>query len=446
MRSRVVVSRLLINRSFGLLWSGQTVSYLGDAVFTTTLILWIATRIAPGQSWAPLAVSGVLVAASGATLLVGPLAGVFVDRWDKRRTLLGMDALRGCLIALLLPLAFLPQTTLPVPWELGIIYAVVILTAACDQFFGPARLALIGDIVPEEQRPHAISAEQASQHLTSIIGPPLAAPLLFTFGVQWALLIDALSFGTSFLAILAIAPPPPAASVTSESPGSVLEEFRTGLRFFIANRVLMTLLIALFVSMLGAGATNALNIFFLQQNLHAPARLYGVLGAAFAVGSLGGAVLAGLLAKRVGLARCFWLGLLLVGLLFLVYARMNAFLPGVLAFTAESVPNAAISVVLAPLVLAVTPRKLVGRIFAVLMPGLTLTGMISMVLAGFLASTTLRGFHAQLLGVDLGPVDTIFMASAGLMMLVGLYAMVALRLSKPTADPVAIIDTATSAL
>src|SRR4051794_40833946 len=93
-------SGLFINRTFGLLWSGQTVSYLGDSIFTTTLILWIATRIAHGESWAPLAVSGVLLATSGATLLVGPLAGVFVDRWDKRRTLLAMDALRACLIAL----------------------------------------------------------------------------------------------------------------------------------------------------------------------------------------------------------------------------------------------------------------------------------------------------------------------------------------------------------
>jgi uncharacterized membrane protein required for colicin V production len=71
--------------------------------------------------------------------------------------------------------------------------------------------------------------------------------------------------------------------------------------------------------------------------------------------------------------------------------------------------------------------ELVGRVFAVLMPGLTLTGMISMVLAGYLDSTVLHGFRAQVLGMQFGPVDTIFTVSAVLMMLAGLFAMVTLR-------------------
>jgi MFS family permease len=71
-------------------------------VFTTTLVLWVAVYIAPGQSWAPLAVSGVMIAALLPTLLVGPIAGVFVDRWEKRTTMLRMDAIRAILVALLL--------------------------------------------------------------------------------------------------------------------------------------------------------------------------------------------------------------------------------------------------------------------------------------------------------------------------------------------------------
>ena len=83
---------LLINRNFALLWSGQIISVVGDFVFETTLVLWIVTRIAQGQPWAPLAVSGLLLAASVPVFIIGPLAGVFVDRWDKRRTMLGMAA------------------------------------------------------------------------------------------------------------------------------------------------------------------------------------------------------------------------------------------------------------------------------------------------------------------------------------------------------------------
>ncbi|HEX3641028.1 MAG TPA: MFS transporter, partial [Ktedonobacteraceae bacterium] len=95
-------SRLLINRNFALLWSGQIISIAGDFVFETTLILWIVTLVAQGQPWIPFAVSGILLTTSLPALIIGPIAGVFVDRWDKRRTMLWTDALRAILILLLL--------------------------------------------------------------------------------------------------------------------------------------------------------------------------------------------------------------------------------------------------------------------------------------------------------------------------------------------------------
>jgi MFS family permease len=69
------------NRNWRMLWLGQAVSLVGDFVFNTTVVLWVATVIADGQSWAPLAVGAVLIAAAAPILLVGPFAGVFVDRW-----------------------------------------------------------------------------------------------------------------------------------------------------------------------------------------------------------------------------------------------------------------------------------------------------------------------------------------------------------------------------
>ena len=67
-----------INRNFVLLWIGQSISSIGDFFFSTTLTLWVATQLAKGQSWTPLAVSGVAMANVVPLLLVGPIAGVFV--------------------------------------------------------------------------------------------------------------------------------------------------------------------------------------------------------------------------------------------------------------------------------------------------------------------------------------------------------------------------------
>src|SRR5215472_4885018 len=88
-------TQIFINGNFALLFSGSAISSIGDFVFSTTLVLWIAVILAKGQSWAPLAVSGVLVATTVPAFLIGPIAGVFVDRWDKRRTMLAVNLLQA---------------------------------------------------------------------------------------------------------------------------------------------------------------------------------------------------------------------------------------------------------------------------------------------------------------------------------------------------------------
>ncbi len=118
---------LLINRNFTLLWLGQAISFTGDFVFDTVLILWVTTQIARGQKWTPLAVSGVVLAGALPSLLASPVAGVFVDRWhDKRKTMLWMYVLSMICVLLLFSLTMLRSLPLSIPlWiELATIYYV----------------------------------------------------------------------------------------------------------------------------------------------------------------------------------------------------------------------------------------------------------------------------------------------------------------------------------
>src|SRR3954449_1963028 len=101
-----MLTRVLISREYAKLWLAGAVSWIGDYVFDVTVVLWIATAVAPDKPWA---VSGVLAAVVIPTLLVGPLAGVFVDRWDNRRTMLVSDALRMVLIGGLAIMPVLPD-------------------------------------------------------------------------------------------------------------------------------------------------------------------------------------------------------------------------------------------------------------------------------------------------------------------------------------------------
>jgi len=415
---------LLISRNFALLWSGQIVSFVGDFIFETTLVLWIVTVVAQGQPWAAAAVSGMLLAAAVPVLIVGPIAGVFVDRWHKRRTMLWMDAMRTIVIVLLfLSVAVHP----PLLWQLGLIYSTVFIASACAQFFEPSLLTLIGDIVDAPYRAHATGLIQLMASLAAVIGPSVATLLFFTMGIQGALLLNALSFVVSFMAILAIRQPEGAGHGELEHQSNFLREFGQGIRFYTGNPVLMTILISGVLVVFIHGALNALDIFFVTSNLHTSVRLYGLLSTALGAGLTVGALLTGTLAHRLGLTNTFWLALLAGGGLVLVYARLTRFVPALVTLFLLGLVTTAVNVVAGPLLLHVTPRALIGRVTSVLMPALNLATMFSIAIAGYVYSTVLHSFHATLMGITFGPADTIFTVTGIFAILGGLFAMVRLR-------------------
>ncbi|HLG63524.1 MAG TPA: MFS transporter [Ktedonosporobacter sp.] len=421
-----------INRNFGLLWVGQAISDLGDVIYFVTLSLWIATVIAKDQPWAPAAVSGVLLAGALPTLTVGPFAGVFVDRWNKRLTMIRMDMIRAILILLLLPLTgLLPlpfmHEPLSVGWQIGSIYLVVIAASICGQFFNPARFTILTEILPEAQRARATAMEEISGSVVKIIGPFLAAPLLFVVGVQWALIVNALSFAVSFIAIMALRVPADAVvSVENKKEANFLRELKEGMSFYRESRLMMTLLISVLIVTLGTGALDALLVFFFQKNLNAPTSLFGTLPMAIGAGSVAGAILAALLVKRLGTARLFWLGLYLCGILLIIFARQNTLWPALLLLLLLGLPLGALNTSLGPLLMHVIPHDLMGRVISVFTTGQTLCNLISISLAGLLG-TLFVGLHAQVLGMSFGTYDTIYVVVGLLFMLGAFYAMVNLR-------------------
>lgn len=424
---------MFINRGFALLWAGQSVSTLGNFIFDTTLIVWVAATLARSQTWAPLAVSGVVIAAALPPLLLAPLAGVIVDRVSKRGAMLVSDALRTLIALSLLPLTGL--VTLPLfrgsqggLWTLGAIYVAVAALAVCGQFFSPAALALVGALVGEEQQPKAMGLMQGASSLAMLVGPAVAPPLLLTFGPRWALLINAASFGVSFLTLLAIRAP--ADTAARPARASVGRELREGVTCLLRSRILRTLTLVTGMAMLGAGALNALDVFFTIHNLRTPLTLYGTLNTTLGVGLIVGAVAAGALAQRIGLGRVVGWSVVAIGALVMVYARLDSFIPALVVLFFLGVPLAATSVASGPMLLRETPARLVGRIESLITSVTTVATLAGAGLAGWLDSGPLRDFSARLLGASFGPVDTIYLAGGALILLSGLYALRGLRQRK----------------
>src|SRR5579883_1684870 len=171
-RLRHLAKVAFINRNFALMWWGQAISSIGDYAWDTALVLWIASYLAAGQSWAPLAVSGVVLAAALPQIVVGPIAGVFVDRWDKRRTMIIMAMLQA-IVATMLVLAalnirfpFVGSEQFQNFWRIVAVYIDVVALTIFAQFFIPAQFALIKDIVPEQKQEQALETSQAIQGLS----------------------------------------------------------------------------------------------------------------------------------------------------------------------------------------------------------------------------------------------------------------------------------------
>ena len=138
-KNPVPANGFLINRNFRLLAIGQAISNIGDFVYSTTLLIWVYVL-----THSAAAVSGVLIAQYLPVFLLGPIAGVFVDRWDRRQTMVISDVTRAIIV--LLPLV------VPIFLRLPAIYTSVFLISAFSRFFMPARAGIMQVIVADEQQ------------------------------------------------------------------------------------------------------------------------------------------------------------------------------------------------------------------------------------------------------------------------------------------------------
>ncbi len=195
-RRQIKPREIFQNRNLSLLWLGQVVSQSGDSIYQIGL-LWLVLELSGSE-----AVTGLVTMASylPAVLLSLP-AGVVADRGDRRRVMLGSDAVRT-MVVLMVPLLHLVGGLSP---TLLAVDAFVLSIAAT--FFNPARDALIPTIVPPSGLLNANSLVQSSWQFSLLIGPALAGLLLHLAGNVHLFTLDSLAYLSSFVCILLISSP-----------------------------------------------------------------------------------------------------------------------------------------------------------------------------------------------------------------------------------------------
>jgi MFS family permease len=426
--------RFYISRRFALLWAGTLLSAIGDMIFEFTLIVWAAQRYGDSGSWL---VAGIFVASLVPTIVVGPIAGTLVDQGrDKVRVVVRASGLIAVLTVLLAPLLakdlFGTGPALPTAVQSGLLLGVVAIISAVNQFIRPAEGIIARDIVAEPDRPRSASLNQIAFGIAILVGPPLAAPLFISFGLTWALALNAASFVASAALVRiaargAVLDEPAAvegAELTSEdgSPRARLTTVWTdlvaGLRMFGQSPTLTTIALCLIIALAGFGLLNAVDPFFVIYNLGGSAEIYGWFGTAQGAGSLIGAVTLSVIANRFGMPAMFCAGMAAIGFLTLIYAQLASVPAGLALIFLFGLVFPAVDIAISPIMLRVTPRAYLGRVGGTLNPLINVATLVGVLAGGTVYGVLGQSFSVTFLGVQFGALD-------GLLSLTGLLSILA---------------------
>lgn len=275
--NRIAILRPLRVRDFGLLWSGMTVSALGDGIYTVALAWQVY-----GLSNTPTALSIVGVAWFLPQIAATLFGGVLADRIDRRRVMIFADVVRAAAIGTIGLLSVTGHLELWHMWVLVALYGVG------NSVFYPAYTALVPQVLPKELLVQAAALRQFMRPLAfRIIGPALGGALVAALGAGTGFLIDAASFAASTLAIV-LMQARPVPRPEGKPVSSVFREMKEGLDFVRSQRWLSTTLVAVVLAMLFyLGPYWVLVPFVVKNHLHGGA---GGLGLVFTAGGIGAVV------------------------------------------------------------------------------------------------------------------------------------------------------------
>lgn len=306
-------------RDFRLVWIAQAISDLGDGL--TNLALLLLVNAITGST-AALAAMAIVLAVPPMT--IGLVAGVYVDRLDRRRMMLAADLLRVAIV-----LGFIVVRSADQVW---ILYVLGFIEATVGTFFTPARMALVPTIVPREGLLAANGVSQASRVIAAALGAGAAGVLFGLAGTAWPAFVgDSVTFLISFLLVLQVRTTGSTSDPSRESgaarqgqPTGIRSGLAEGLAIIVRSPILVGTLVSVAVLMLGIGAVNVLFIPLLIGHLYVPATWVGLVEVAQTSSMILSAVLVTAIARRLQPTSIVTIALAGIALLVALLAGVSA--------------------------------------------------------------------------------------------------------------------------
>jgi len=371
MTFREVLGLLVMRR----VWIAQVVSLLGDFLALFAVIAYVTYRLKGSAAQ----VTGVQIAYMAPYALMGPLSGVFVDRWPIKPTLVSSDLIRAVLVV------FLFFTT-----SLWQIYAVLAALSCVSTFFGPAQSVTIRTYVP----PHGLIAANALMQTAMvgnrIIGPTVAGILVAAFGASVCYALDVVSFLASAALIGTVSIMRPKATVQSGVSdkgrvGAVIHDMGVGMRFIVHHAALSFVVLAMAAGMFVIGCFGPLIAIYVREWLHASAFVFGIVSAMVGAGMIFGMPVVRRLSGTVSNSTLVLGGLAGIGLGALLLGAFTLAATAMLGTFTLGFAFAGIIVPAQTLMQRETPHELLGRISSTVMSVVFFAQLIGLVLSGVFA-------------------------------------------------------------
>ncbi len=363
------VLRSLKHRPFALLWSGQTISRLGDSLYRIALAWWVLEKTGSAT-----AMGAVLVFSQIPMLVFLLVGGVVVDRLPRLRVMFASDILSGIVITFVAVFSWLNLLQI---WH---IYIASMVFGFVEAFFFPAYQAVVPQITPPEMLTSANSLNGLSQRVTGIVGPALGAALVAAGGTSITFGLDALSFFLSAIFVFPIlrlnidkiqSEEKAVETGTRQKPvkEAIRQGFvdlREGFKFIVTVPwIWITILVFGFVNITDAGPRAVAMPFQIKQDLGADVELLGLFGSAASLGFVLGMIWLG---QYVRLHRRGLLGYLSVivsgSTLFPFAFKLPIPILAVSAFI-SGISISVFSLVWTHTLQEMVPAKLLGRVYSI---------------------------------------------------------------------------------
>ncbi|HQO57672.1 MAG TPA: MFS transporter [Candidatus Omnitrophota bacterium] len=355
------------NYPFMRLWLAQLISQFGERINQMALIGLIAER-SPGST---MDLAKLLSFTIIPVFIVGPIAGVYVDRWDHRKTLFLCDIARGVLV-MLIPMIFIVWKSL-VP-----IYIIVFLIFCFSRFYVPAKMSILPDLVAKEHLVLANSLMTTTGMLAFVFGCAFGGFLVSWAGARGGFVVNAVTFFVSSLLVISI----PhdlhlhfgrkefiqAGQEALALERSVVRELKEGVRYLARNPGIRFVINLLFTLMAAAGAVYVVIIVFIQECFKSVTRDLGVLAVFLGAGLFIGALAYGRWGKKIPWHKTIFCSLFAGGMMMILFVLMVKVYPQLIVAAALAF---FLGLVIGPIFIAantitllVSDENMLGKVFS----------------------------------------------------------------------------------